>query len=98
MTEVLEEHNCFVDRIIDNVAYITLVDVKDNTVLWGEYPADELEALGIFERKRFICRVIETEDDLKLEMIPIPYRELTEADIKRIEESVKGIGEIEDDY
>lgn len=91
MTNVLEEHNCFVEKIIENVAYVTLIDAKDQSVLWGECPADELAALGI--SRRFLCRVVDKNGELDIEMIPIPDRELTEDRYKEIDVLLQGIDE-----
>jgi hypothetical protein len=75
--EVLEEFTGFVERTEAGVAYVTLTAPTGET-LWGEYPAAKLEAKGIRERRRFICRTVSVGDCVGIELTAVPDCEVTE--------------------
>ena len=55
---VLEEFTGMVDSINDGKAYVTLIPEDGGEELEGEYPAKELENLGIKLYSRFLCKTI----------------------------------------
>src|SRR5947209_3461046 len=74
---VLEEFVGFVDQIDGDVAYVTLTP-ETGEKLYGEYPAAELKARGIHERRRFRCRTIDAGTRVEFDLEPIPDREVGE--------------------
>ena len=96
---VLETLEGFVDSIRDGTAYVTLKNKLNEDVLWGEYPAAKLAALGIREGRRFIYNVIE---DGEIELIPIPDKKLSYEEemaiYKEIEEKLGPDDKSQDDY
>jgi hypothetical protein len=98
---VLEEFVGFVDQIDADVAYITLKP-QTGEALNGEYPAAELNAKGIYERRYFKCRTIEAGSHVEFDLEPIPDRELSEERERAIEDRLrKSLGDDDgpqDDY
>lgn len=88
--KVLEEFNCVLDKIDeDGVAYVTLKS-ESGEELWGEYPAAELAAHGVRERRRFKYRVVESDDNvISDEIEAIPDVELSRERIQQIHEKVE---------
>ncbi len=70
---LLERFEGFVDQIEDGTAYVTLTSEAGET-LDGEYPAAELEALGIRERRRFICTTLDRQGHVEVHLGPLPWR------------------------
>lgn len=85
---VLEEFEGFVDQIDGEVAYITLTPTSGEP-LYGEYPAAELRAKGIHERRRFKCRTIEAGRHISFEVEPIPDLEVSKERERAIEEELR---------
>ncbi len=98
---VLEEFFGFVDQIDGDVAYVTLT-TRSGEQLYGEYPASELKASGIHERRRFKCRTIESGAQVEFELEPIPDGEVSEERERAILEKIqKALGDNDgpqDDY
>ena len=98
----LEEFEGFVEEVDDEVAYVTLKD-KTGQKLQGEYPASELETLGIHERRRFYCRTFDVGGgNVKIELSAIPDRQVSEERQRAIDEELRramgGDDGPEDDY
>lgn len=100
--EILEEFDGVLDRIIEDVAHVTLTSKLDGQVFWAEFTAQEMAEAGIREHRRFRCTIIRGANgpEAKLEMIP--DKELTDADEARIRDEVNRLlgddeGE-QDDY
>lgn len=71
MSNVLEEFEGFVDRFDADIAHVTLKTMSGET-FYGEYPAAELKAMGIGERRRFKCWTVEHGSSVNFVMEPIP--------------------------
>lgn len=88
---VLEEFEGFVDQIDDDTAYVTLKS-EHGEILYGEYSADELSAKGITERRRFRCKTIEEDGEVRVVFEAIPdvpvSKEEEDAIDQRIDELV----------
>jgi hypothetical protein len=82
---VLEEFEGFVDKFEGDVAHATLKTQSGET-FYGEYPAAELKAQGIRERRRFKCWTVEVGPGVEFVMEPIPDRELSEERERQIDE------------
>ena len=85
----MEEFEGFVEQIIGKVAYITLKD-SNGEEFWGEIPVEELKGMG--ERSRFKVRT---------EIIPIPPKEITDEDYKKIDKLLSALPDdqdLQDDY
>lgn len=95
---VLEELTGFVDQIRGDVALVTLTSKAGDT-LYGEYPAKELDALGIREHRRFLCRTIDESPLLRLELEPIPDLDVDEQAIDTMVHQLLGVDDgPQDDY
>ena len=99
---LLEEFEGFVEQIDGNLAYVTLKD-KAGQTLYGEYPASELETLGIHERRRFRCRTFDVGDgNVRIELSAVPDRKVSEEHQRAIDEELRrtmgGDDGPEDDY
>ncbi len=70
-TARVEEFDGFVDQIEGDVAQVTL-QAKTGEILYGEYPAADLLVLGIRERRRFMCRRLDTGLHVEIDLRPIP--------------------------
>lgn len=93
METVLEEFNCFLDKVDGSTAYFTMT-AANGDVLWAEYPADKLMAMGVRERRRFKCRTIENEQGwTRIEFETIPDKELTEEFIQEVDRLVSELGD-----
>lgn len=68
---VLEEFEGFVDQIDDDTAYVTLKS-EHGEILYGEYSAGELSAKGITERRRFRCKTIEEDGEVRVVFEAVP--------------------------
>jgi hypothetical protein len=82
---VLEEFEGFVDQWDGDVAHVTLKTQSGET-FYGKYPAAELKAQGIRERRRFKCWTVEVGSGVEFVMEPIPDRELSEERERQIDE------------
>jgi hypothetical protein len=82
---VLEEFEGFVDKFDGGVAHVTLKTESGET-FYGEYPAAELKAQGIRERRRFKCWTVEVGPSVEFVMEPIPDREISEERERQIDE------------
>jgi hypothetical protein len=82
---VLEEFEGFVEKFDNDVAHVTL-KTKSGEIFYGEYPAIELKAQGIRERRRFKCWTVEVGPSVEFVMEPIPDRELSEERERQIDE------------
>ena len=88
--EILESLEGFVDKFDKNgIAYITLHNLLNGDVLYGECPIEQLTAHGIRERRRFKCDVME-DGTILYEDIPdkVISCEEERAIRKRIEEMI----------
>ena len=70
---ILEEFAGTVDSIHEGTAYVTLVAKSGGEELEGEYPAADLEKLGIFLDDRFVCKTVLRGGKVKvvLEYLPV---------------------------
>lgn len=73
---VLDEFSGYVDHVEDATAFVVL-ETAMGEELYGEYPADDLAALGIYEHCRFKCRTIEIGDLVEIRFEAIPEKKLT---------------------
>jgi hypothetical protein len=85
---ILEEFDGFVDQIDGETAYVTLTS-KAGEILHGEYPASELKAQGIQERRRFRCRTIDAGSQVAFELEAIPDIEVSEERERAIREAIR---------
>ena len=83
--KVLEEFDGFLDKFDGDVAHVTL-KTKSGEMFYGEYPAAELKAQGIRERRRFKCWTVEVGTGVEFVMEPTPDRELSEERERQIDE------------
>lgn len=81
--KILEEFEGILEKIDGDTAYVTL-KAPDGEILWGEYPAEEMQKLGIRERRRFKCRTVDYGEFVKIEMEPVPDKVLTEERMREI--------------
>jgi hypothetical protein len=75
LTKVLETFDGFVDKIVGEIAYITLTS-EHGDVLWGEYDSVKLAEKGIKERRRFKCQTVEVKEgkwSIEADKPPIGY-------------------------
>jgi hypothetical protein len=86
----LEEFLGFVDQIDGDVAYVTLTPATGEK-LYGEYPAAELKARGIHERRRFRCWTIEAGTRVEFDLEPIPDCEVSAERERAIEENLRAL-------
>lgn len=97
---VLESFRGFVHGIDGDTAFVTLTSDTGEELI-GEYPARELEAIGIRERRRFICQTVKADGEVEVRFQSIPDIEVTpeeEAAIHReLDELISG-GELDGDY
>jgi hypothetical protein len=82
---VLEEFEGFVDKFDGEVAHVTLKTSSGET-FYGEYPAAELKAQGIRERRRFKCWTVEMGPRVEFVMEPIPDQQLSEERERQLDE------------
>ena len=87
---VLDEFVGYVDQVEGATAFVTL-ETTSGEELHGEYPADELAALGIFEHRRFRCRTIEIDNSAEVRFEAIPENELTSEDDLTIHREVEDL-------
>ena len=89
----------YVAAIRDGVAYLDLKD-EFQQELWGEYAAAELAQAGIVEHQRFTVESIIENGEGKLTFTPIPFKEISAARMKEIDDSLKFLEEdgLEGDY
>lgn len=76
---VLEQFEGFVEQIDDDIAHVTLTSQCGDT-LYGEYPARDLLALGIRERRRFRCVTVDEEGKVRVELTAIPDQDVSAAE------------------
>ncbi len=82
---VLEEFEGFLDKFDGDVAHVTLTTGSGET-FYGEYPAAELKAHGVRERRRFKCWTVEVGPSVEFVMEPIPDRALSEDRERQLDE------------
>lgn len=73
---VLETFEGFVDQVDAGIAFVTLTS-PDGETIRGEYAAEELASLGIFERRRFVCKTLEAGGSVRVHLEAVPDREVT---------------------
>ncbi len=83
--KILEEFEGFLEKYDGNVAYVTLTTDAGETI-HGEYPAPELKAEGVRERRRFKCWTVEAGSDVKFVVHPIPDVIVSEAEERQLDE------------
>jgi hypothetical protein len=97
---VLETFEGFVDQIVGDVAHVTLTSEYGDT-LYGEYLAADLACKGIEERSRFKVVTVEVNGTVRVDIEPIPDRELTADEERAIQEEIEqqlGTDEPDNDY
>lgn len=88
---VLERFDGFVDCIDCGRAFVTLRS-KHGDELIGEYPAVELERLGIRERRRFICETVRVQTgEIEIWLTKIPDVEMTDAEEAAIKHGIVSV-------
>lgn len=92
---VLEMFVGFVHSIEGDVANITLWS-EDGDELPGEYPAKELADRGIYDRTKFSLRTIHSGDSVRVELNPVPLKELTSQDMELIRRKTKYLDHLHD--
>lgn len=97
---VLERLEGFVEQIDGPTAYVRLKS-EHGDELFGEYPAQELAAEGIVERRRFLCRTVEVGGEVRVEFEAIPDEPVSpeeeDALDRRLDELLAD-GELDGDY
>lgn len=86
---ILETFEGYVERVDGDTAYFTLQSAEYNDVLEGECPVSKLLKKGIIEQSRFICRTIEENGVIRIELEPIPDIEVTDEEAQAIEKEMK---------
>jgi len=89
--QTLENFEGFVDQMRDGIAYVTLKSVEHGDMMYGTYPAAELLAKGIRERRRFKCSTIEAGTAVEIQLEAIPDRVLTPEEEKAIYERIDSV-------
>ena len=90
MPKVLETFRCYVDRVMDGVAYMRMRSVEFGDTLYGEYPEDKLLEKGIGEQQSFFVRTLKNDDetvDISFELIP--KKKVSPERIKEIEDEIE---------
>lgn len=87
---VLESFNGYVERIDGETAYVRLKSRERGDVLYGEYPAAKLAELGIDEQDRFLCETVEIDGKTRVDLRKIPDKEVSDEELKAIQESIFG--------
>jgi hypothetical protein len=82
---VLEEFEGFVDQFEGDAAHVTL-KTQTGEMFYGEYPAADLKAHGVRERRRFRCWTVEVGSGVEFVMEPLPDRELSEEREREIDQ------------
>ena len=80
---VIEELKGYVEEIDGDTAYVRL-ESPEGEILYGQYPAAELDANGIRERRSFLCRVTRTRSGLGVQFQASRDAVLSEGDVERI--------------
>ncbi len=89
--KILEEFVGWIDRTEGEITYLTL-RAPDGEILYGEYPTEKLQKLGII--RRFKCQTIERDNgDIGINLEPLPDLELSEERRKEIDEMLKLLGD-----
>lgn len=86
--KILEEFSGFVDKIDEDIAYVTLKN--NNETLYGELDINEFE---VRERRRFSFKAIQDNDNIIIEIKDIPDNELTQERIDEIESEIESLGD-----
>jgi hypothetical protein len=96
---VLEELEGFVDQIEGSIAYVRLKS-QHGDELYGEYPAADLLAQGIKERRRFRCVTIQRNGDVHvtLEAIPEQISDAAEENLHQRIEKLVADDQLNGDY
>lgn len=84
--QLIEEFEGVVDKVDGDLAFVTLTAKDTGETLLGEYPSAKLVELGIHERRRFRCRTVSCGEGVKVEMEPIPDREISKERERQIDE------------
>lgn len=86
---VLETFEGFVEEIEGETAYVKLQS-EHGDILYGRYPAHELAAKGIRERRRFKCETVEGPfGAVTVELAPIPDKHISQERLRRIRAHIR---------
>lgn len=98
--EVLESFIGKVDRIEGDIAYVSLVDSKEQKS-YADCDAVELKSQGILESGRFICNIKKRNNETVITFEPIPRRRLSDEEWHQLhQETIENLGDYDsrDDY
>jgi len=84
----LEEFQGFVEKIEGDKAYVRLDTIRGER-LCGPYPADELTALGIGERDRFLLKAIDVRGAVRFDAVLIPRKKISPEWQRQIREEIE---------
>jgi len=86
--KICEEFQGFVEKIEGDKAYIRL-DSQRGERLCGPYPADELTAVGIGERDRFLLKAVEVNGAIRFDAVLIPRKKISPERQRQIREEIE---------
>ncbi len=87
MTQVLETFSGIVDDIENGIAFVTLTSL-DGDELTGQYSEAGLVELGIKNHRRFICRTVENDGVVEVQLEAIPDAAWTVEDDAELSEQL----------
>jgi hypothetical protein len=88
--KVFDTFEGYVTHVQDGTAYVTL-QTQSGEELHGEYPASELEAIGIYENRRFTLQTREVGKSLELRFAPIADLEIPPEVDKEISDRISNL-------
>jgi hypothetical protein len=72
-------------------AVLSLTSLRDGTIYFGRYPAKEFTEKGIDEGDLFVCKTVESDAGVRIEIEAVPDKELTEADLHAIRDKINKV-------
>ena len=83
-TETIEEFDCYVDNMGENISYVSMESRINGDTLNGHIPTQRLKAKGIEEEDAFLMRVIKRGEWMKTEIEAKPQVKLTKEQLEEI--------------
>jgi hypothetical protein len=90
VVKVFDTFEGYVSHVQDDTAYVTL-QTQLGEEFHGEYPASELEAIGIYENRRFTLQTREVGKSLELRFAPIADLEIPPEVDKEISDRISNL-------
>ena len=85
--EAVQEHfDGFVDFVEDGVAYVTIKSREHGDELSGQYSAALLNAKGIKEKNRFLCKTVRVGEATRVDVEAVPKVVVTKEQIQEIDD------------